>query len=332
MIKDCKRDLRSDYQERGSQYQITGPNLRRPSNWLNALQFDQFKVTINTFLISVWQNDSLAETFQWKCFYVNDGGICYCFGEENGQVTRILIPELTSSHKEADSKMVYHLTFFEEKNKVIIRTSDTNMLVIALGCLEHIPESINLWFEVGFYDKNSLRYIDVRIIFNKLGKDLCRAFPAFYVYTGSDHTATFSRKGKTHPLKILEKDKTVQTVFGNMGFSDDIQEEKFKVIEKVTCALYGKPKFNSVNEARLELFLKKYQPKKKEVVISCGKKMEGSFLPPCASVLQQKMNSTNHTAGKVFSSWTSHTPISNPLNCGWELSNGHWKFNGLRVT
>ena len=197
------------------------------------------------------------------------------------------------------------------------------MLVIALGCLEHIPESINLWLEVGLYAKNSLRYIDVRKLFNKLGKDLRRALPAFHDFTGSDNIAAFSRKGKIHPLKTLEKDKTAQTVFGDMGFSDDIQEEEFKVIEKFACALYGKPKFNSVNEVRLELFLKKYQLKKKEVVISYGKKMEGSFLPPCASVLQQKMNRTNHTAGKVFSSWTSRTPMSNPLNCRWELSNGH---------
>ena len=42
--------------------------------------------------------------------------------------------------------------------------------------------------------------------------------------------------------------------------------------------------------------------------------MKGSFL-------QRK----NHIAGKLLSSWTSHPPISNPLNCGWELSNGHWK-------
>ena len=91
-----------------------------------------------------------------------------------------------------------------------------------------------------------------------------------------------------------------------MGFSDDIQEDEFKVIEKFTCTLYGKPEFNSVNEVRLELFLKKYRPKKKEeVVISCVKKMEGSFLPPCASVLQQETNRTNHTAGEFLSSWTS---------------------------
>ena len=99
------------------------------------------------------------------------------------------------------------------------------MLVIALGCLEHIPESINLWLEVGLYAKNSLRYIDVRKLFNKLGKDLCRALPAFHVFAGSDYTAAFSRKGKIRPLKTHEEDKTAQTVFGDMRFSDDIQEE-----------------------------------------------------------------------------------------------------------
>ena len=143
------------------------------------------------------------------------------------------------------------------------------MLVIALGCLEHIPESINLWLEVGLYAKNSLRYIDVRKLFNKLWKDLCRALPAFHVFTGSDYTAAFSRKRKIRPLKILKKEKTAQTVFGDIGFFDDIQEEEFKVVEKFTCTLHGKPKFNSANEVRLEVFLKNYrQKKKKEVVIS----------------------------------------------------------------
>ena len=169
----------------------------------------------------------------------------------------------------------------------------------------NIVYTINFWLEVGLYAKNSLRYIDVRKLFNKLGKDLCRALPAFRIFT-----AAFSRKGKIHPLKTLEKDKTAQTVFGDIGFSDDIQEEEFKVIEKFACALYGKPKFNAVNGVRLELFLKKYRPKKKEELVTiCVKKMEGSFLPSCASVLKQKVNRTNHIAGKFLSSWASHPPI-----------------------
>ena len=89
----------------------------------------------------------------------------------------------------------------------------------------------------------------MRKIFNKLGKDLCRSLPASHVFVGSDYTAAFSRKGKIHPLKTLEKDKTAQTVFGDIGFSDDIQEEELKVTKKFTSTRYEKPKFNSLNEA-----------------------------------------------------------------------------------
>ena len=192
------------------------------------------------------------------------------------------------------------------------------MFVITLGCLEHIPKSINFWPEVGLYAKNSLRYIDVRKLFKKPGKNLCRALSAFHAFISSDYTTTFSRKGKILSLKTLEKDKTL---FGDMAFSDDILGEEFKVMEKFSCALYGNPKFNSINEVRLELFLKKYQPKKKEnVIISCVKKAVFYLL-----VVQQKTNRTNHIAGKLLSLWPSHPKISNPLNCGWELSSGHWK-------
>ena len=107
------------------------------------------------------------------------------------------------------------------------------MSVIALGCLEQITESINLWLEVGLYAKNGLRYIDVRKLFKKLGKDFCRALPAFDIFTGSDYTAAFSRKGKIRPLKTLEKDKTAQTVFGDMGFSDDIHVQSLKSLKSL---------------------------------------------------------------------------------------------------
>ena len=74
-----------------------------------------------------------------------------------------------------------------------------------------------------------------------------------------------------------------------------------------------------VDEVRLELFFKKHQRKKREVVISCVKKMESSFLLPLASVLKQKTNRTNHIAEKLLLSWMIHPPISNPLNCGKAL-------------
>ena len=53
--------------------------------------------------------------------------------------------------------------------------------------------------------------------------------------------------------------------------------------------------------------------------------MEVRFLPPYASVLQQKTNRTNHIAGKLLSSWTIDLLTSNPLSCCWVVSNRHCK-------
>ena len=49
-IKDCKRDSRSGYQEQGSQYQITGPNKRRPSNCLTHFDSTSLKLSLIHFL------------------------------------------------------------------------------------------------------------------------------------------------------------------------------------------------------------------------------------------------------------------------------------------
>ena len=142
----------------------------------------------------------------------------------NAIVTRTLIPKLTRYHREADSKMIYHLPNLEEYSKVIIRISEKVVLVIRLGCLEYISEYIIRW--LSFYSKNSLRYCDVKKLFNELGKDLCRAWPALHAFNCSDYTAAFSTKGKTFPLKTLEKNETIQGVFGVMRFSDVYEKRK----------------------------------------------------------------------------------------------------------
>ena len=56
-IKDCEREERSKNVSRESNYQITGPGQHTPSNWLEALRNDNFKVSLNNFLVDIWKND-----------------------------------------------------------------------------------------------------------------------------------------------------------------------------------------------------------------------------------------------------------------------------------
>ena len=51
-IENCQLDSISGSKDRGSHYQFIGPKERRPNNWKKPLRFDQFQVSINSFVIS----------------------------------------------------------------------------------------------------------------------------------------------------------------------------------------------------------------------------------------------------------------------------------------
>ena len=58
-------------------------------------------------------------------------------------------------------------------------------------------------------------------------------------------------------MKLLGKNKSVQQVFSKLHDWDAITEEDIQVVEGSLCAMYGKKRFQPVNELHLELFLKK---------------------------------------------------------------------------
>ena len=76
-IKDAERNKRSN--QRGMAYQITEPEQKRPSNWLQELRGDQFKETFVTFLINYLENNNSARILGSKKLIVNNGDTCCSF-------------------------------------------------------------------------------------------------------------------------------------------------------------------------------------------------------------------------------------------------------------
>ena len=74
-IKDCERDERSKNVMRESNYQITGPGKHTPGNWLEALQNDNFKVSLNKFLVDIWKNYCFGGISKEKKLYVLHGNV-----------------------------------------------------------------------------------------------------------------------------------------------------------------------------------------------------------------------------------------------------------------
>ena len=114
-----------------------------------------------------------------------------------------------------------------------------------------------------------------------------------------------------------------QEVFDRIGFQEKINEDDSNEIEKYVCAIYGRKRLASVDEVRLELFLKKYKPKESKL-ISNMKKFDGSQLPPCSSVLKEKIKRTKYITGVWLSSVFLSPPDRSPLDYGWIIQ--HQKY------
>jgi hypothetical protein len=122
---------------------------------------------------------------------MNCGDHCNTFKvEDEVVVKRELHAMFNSTHEEADSRMLFRISSVQPPANVVIRTIDTNVLVIVLGCFSSLPQELDIWIETGVYTKNTLRYISVNQIFQELGETLCQALPEYHAFTECDYTAS----------------------------------------------------------------------------------------------------------------------------------------------
>jgi hypothetical protein len=152
-----------------------------------------------------------------------------------------------------------------------------------------------------------------------LTEKLCKSLPAYHAFTGSDYTASFSRRGKVKPIKVLESSTEFQTAFIALAEDPDIKEITFRKIEEFVCCVYGMKKSGSVNAARLDMFANKYKTKKNQR-ISAVEKLDGSSLPPCFKVLEKKIERACYVSKIWMSSVSSNPPAISLLDYGWKLT------------
>ena len=320
-VKDVEHGVRQAVKVK---YRITGGDQKTPSNWQCALNNISFKQELVDFLLLFWSKNECVEFLGNKTIYMNVNNNCFKFKNEQGIMIREDVASLYCTHDEADSRMIFHAANISWPANVVLRTNDTDVLIIALGCMHNMPSKLQLWMEVGTYYSNNLRYINISSLAKHMGDTLCRAMPAYHAFTGCDYTASFYRKGKVRPLRIMENHPSILQSFANVG-ETYVNDESF---EKLVCLMYGMKNRLSVNEARTDMFYKKFKPKRNETLLSVSHKFDGSSLPPCKKVLVQKMKRCNFVTQLWKSSFQPCELDAPPVEHGWRLEEDqytiHW--------
>ena len=325
-IKDIERDSRAD--GKGSNITVSG-SQQRVKYFHECLSSSNFKTSLLDFFVREWQDNSYASILAGHDLFVGNKQEGWTFTTDGKIVTRERVAALDSNHEEADSRMVWHLSYIirqhPEAPNVSIRATDTDIFILLL---HHAPNmDARLWVDTGRDSDNTRKYINMSKMSQDLGNVTCKALPGYHAFTGCDYTASFFGKGKVRPYKQMLKHAFALEAFGFLGESVTVPSEVRNALQRFVCIMYGLPKLSSVDQAREMIFDKKYAPANKNQPFEKIKKVDASSLPPCLNTLVEKINRSNYIAymWKRANHSDPHTP--DPEECGWIKIESKYQLN-----
>ena len=131
---------------------------------------------------------------------------------------------------------------------MVVRATDTDILVILLHHIEKIPATV--WMDVG--TSSNRRYVNLTAIAEEIGQKVCMALPGFHAFTGCDYTAAFIRKDKKRPFLKLQESNYVDA-FAALA-TGPADHATCKTIENFTANMYGAKKTISLTKYRFMFF------------------------------------------------------------------------------
>lgn len=146
------------------QYNITGPEQKMRQSGRKLLENGVFKNELGKFFLQEWGKDYNWSIFCGKTIVASHGGECYQFvPDEQQQTIYVSKPAyLQGDHEEADTLIAFHVAKITASH-IIIRASDTDVLVILIGALgQQRPElrsMVRIIMDCG--NGNDRRYINV---------------------------------------------------------------------------------------------------------------------------------------------------------------------------
>lgn len=306
---------------------LSGAKTRTPKDWKSFMSNDENKTQLLRLLFEQWKSDKYAKHLEGRRIYYVLGEMCYCLTSSNGTVVD-LVPEQTlfSSQEEADTRIILHCLHIRdnepEEMKVVVRSPDTDVLVLLIYYSREINRAV--LFDTGVGNKR--RLLSVNDIANNKG-DIVKVLPAFHCFTGCDTTSAFVRRGKTSPLKILEKHPEYIPAFSALGQDHECCEDMLTSLEKYVCHMYGSQRYTQVNKLRYDTFCKKNERQSSTGIIdSCGG-IDMSLLPPCKASLDMHIRRVNYQVYIWVHSHVNYPQLPDEQMSGWNLNPDGIEFN-----
>ena len=279
-----------------------------PTNWANFLRVDENKIELFKLLT---ESLIVADFIQGKELFVTDGEQVVCVPNQD---TAILSP---CNHEEADTRMLLHASHAASKghNSIIIRTVDTDVLVLAVMVAEKVPEIQQLWLAFG--NGKNFRYIAAHRIKDTIGPQKSLALPMFHALTGCDTVSAFANHGKKSAWATWEcfPDLT-DALIALASCPEMISMEVMNTIQRFVVLMYDRAsQCIEINKARKKIFARCNNVKR---------------IPPTYDALEQHVKRAAFQGGFIWINTLEKQPeLPSPCDWGWRkddsgLYEPHW--------
>ncbi|KAE8742548.1 hypothetical protein FOCC_FOCC011900 [Frankliniella occidentalis] len=223
-------------------------------------------------------------------------------------VTGCLAP---CNHEEADTRIMIHVkdALVQGHHRIMIRTVDTDVVVLAVSCVQQLPGIQELWVHIG--TGSNQRFIAAHTIADSLGPAMSRGLPVFHAFTGCDQVSSFRGRSKNTAFEAWMSFPDVTDAFLSIAAGN--MEEAMSLLEKFVVALYDRSCSSStVNECRRYLIVKK------------DRQVEN--IPPTYGALKKHTERAMYIGGCIWGHALDLTQnLPSPAQYGWVETERGWK-------
>ena len=276
------------------------PSVKVPSNWNSFLRVDGNKAELFKLLAEAVGSIDMPG----KELYSTYGDSVVTRG-----ATECMEGLQPCSHEEADTRIFLHvLHAAKQHDRIMIRTVDTDVFVLAVSQMERIPER-EVWLAFG--TGRQFKYYPIHEIAVSLGPQKSRALPVFHAITGCDTVSFFCGKGKKSAWDTWSVLPEVTNAFLEIAAApSSLSDNCLRTIERFVVVMYDRgSELHSVDEARQHLF--------------CKHARGLDRIPPTSAALKQHVLRASYQGGHVWSQVHLNLPeLPSPAEWGWRVEDG----------
>lgn len=299
-LKESTREKRG----KGLRRQVTN-TTKTPGNWQEFLRSNENKIELFQYLaqkaIGIIKQKIVISTFETNV-------IC-------NQNAENLTSLSECNHEEADTRIFIHIKDASIKGytKIMIRTVDTDVVVLAVYAMQQIHRLTEMWILFGVGKKT--RYIPIHELCKVLTPEKCRVLPLFHALTGCDQTSAFGGRSKKTAWSAWKTFPELTDSLERIVSSPSIEDIKLALpsIERFVILLYDRGSTCvTVNEARKDLFTRKSRAI--------------DSIPPTIDALALHVKRSIYQGSFVWGqTMTKIQSLPSPTDWGWQLVDSMWE-------